>query len=249
MSKQKMIKFDGVRVPVVDLSDNLGDCIGEAKTGKHRRNKEIEGTLNGVCYESKWAFSRMWWKPVGAVASDDQYILVMKRRFLPILLLILTAVVALDLLGLLMTGQDTVKNTVDYIGSKTRVAEPNKDVKGTIDEYSSFESVPENITWTAGSAEQNITLKNLDGNTVDLAPQIYVDLNNDNEFTDDECFFNADCSKRIQPGNSVDKVTLSKEMPAGTYKAEVVYKAFDALNTGSDTPVNGMNFDFTVEAK
>lgn len=245
MKRNKMIEFDGLAVPVVPMSKELGTCIGDAKTGNHRKSHEMVGQLSGVYYEKTGSFSKWWWKPVGAVADSGQYVRVMKRRILPILLIILLAACVLNLIGILMTGQDTAKNTVNYIGEKAHVTEPNKDVKGVIDEYSSFESVPENITWTANSAEQNILLKNLDGNTVDLAPQIYVDLNRDGSFADDECVFNSDCGKRLQPGKSADSITLEKDVPAGTYKAEVVYRAFD----GPDTPVNGMNFDFTVNVK
>lgn len=250
MKDQKTIKFDGIEVPVVSLSEkDLGECVGEAKPGKPRKNHETAGSLKEVKYEKTEAFSRMWWKPVGAVASDGKYVRVMKRRLLAIIALLLIVLSVLELALWAATGQNAAKNVVNYVGDRTGVTKPNEDVKGKVDEYTSFESIPESITWKAGSDTQDLTLKNLDDNTVELAPQVYVDLNGNGKFSKKECVYNSDASSRIQPGKSVKSITLNQSIPSGTYKGRVVYKAFIHHKDGSDSAANGMNFDFQVDVK
>lgn len=250
----KIMKFGDAEVPVIPLDEvqsGFCECIGEAKPGKPRRGKDQIGQLRQVVYEKSGAFNRFWWKPVGAVESEDgaSYVRVMKRRKLAILAVVFLALAIIELIVWLTTSQNAVKNAVDYIGSTTGLVNTNSDVKAQIEEYTSFESIPETIDWKAGTLEQPITLKNLDGNTVELAPQIYVDLDSDGSFSDDECVYNADMSRRIQAGNSVSSITLDHEVPAGTYDAEVVYRAFDRADDGTETAVNGMNFSFTLEVQ
>lgn len=243
------MKFDGIEVPVISLSQDLGKCVGEVKPGKPRKGHKTIGTLSKVKYEKYGSFSHVWWKPVGAVTSNDQYIRVMKRRILPIIALILILLGILELIFWLIAGQNATKNIVDYIGDRTGITETNKDVKGKIDDYTSFESIPTSVSWSANSTDQNITLKNLEGNSVELAPQIYVDLNDNNKFSKNECLYNADATKRIKPGKSIHTVTLNTTIPAGTHKAKVVYRAFIHNDDGSDSVANGMSFDFTVNSK
>ena len=166
-----------------------------------------------------------------------------KRVVLTIIAIILLAFAAFELIFWLITGQNAVKNTIDYVGDKTGMAEPNKETEAVVDGYTSFESVPETVTWTANTTDEPLTLKNMTDNTVDLAPKVYVDVNGDGTFTDDECLYNADGAKRIAPGNSIDTITLSKPLAAGNYIAQVSYSAYA---TGTNSEANGMIFNFNV---
>ena len=254
---EKVFKFEKIEEKVIPISNAPGRCVGEVKPGKYRRRKVPAGkTPKGIRYEKLNGFSHFWWKPVGAIVIDEpaaagkevgkRYIRVMKRRKLAILALILIILTIAELAVWFITGQNAIKNTANYIGSQTNLTQPNKDVKGTVDETTAFESMPETVTWNAGSTEQSITLKNIEGNSVELAPQIFVDFNNDGKFADNECVFNSDAKQRIQAGKEVNSVKINKQIPAGTYKAEVIYKAFVHSKNGEDTPVNGMNFNFNL---
>lgn len=245
----KTMKFNDIEVPVVPLSEDLGTCLGEAKTGKSRKNKEIVGELNQVKYEEKGAFKRLWWKPVGAVVSEENYIRVVKRRKTAILGVILIVLAIIELAVWIITGQNAAKNTYNYIGDAAGIIQPNKDVKGKVTETTAFESIPDTVNWRAGSTKQSITLKNMDGNTVELAPQVYIDTNKNGKFESSECVYNKSGKTRIQPGKTVNSITLSKSLSAGNYNGEVVYQAFAKSKNGTETQANGMTFNFKANVQ
>lgn len=117
-----------------------------------------------------------------------------------------------------------------------------------INGYTSFESVPDAV-WRTDSKEQSVVLKNLEGNSVELAPVIYVDLDNNGDFEDSECIFNKDESIRIKAGEALNAIEINKDIPVGKYNAEVVYKAFEKSSDGKDIPANGVNFNFKIKVE
>lgn len=245
--------FDGTKADVYPISEAKGVCLGEAKVGNHRKKADIIGTFSGISYEKTDSFSGLFWKVAGFVPSDENsYIRVMKRRKFPIVLIIIAVLLFSTTICMANPGWFTHhsgQKSATYIGDKDKDKNSGKSTSGKNangDDYTSFRSVPDNLTWSASSFEQSIPLMNLEGNTVDLAPLIYVDLNHDGSFADSECVYNKDETKRIQPGKSVKTVTLDSAIPEGTYQAKVIYKAF-AEN--SDNAANGMDFSFTVNVQ
>lgn len=245
MRKTKRLRFAGELLEVDVSSTRVPKgCAGEMKVGRPRRHAEEVGRIGSAAYEAPGSFDLRLWKRIGTVTGDEgEKVLAMRRRKLTILGLLLLAIAVIQLLVWMMFGQNAIKNTIDYVGSATGLIQTNEDVEAEISGYTSFESIPESVSWTAGASEQPIVLKNLEGNDVDLAPRIYVDLDGDGELSDDECVYNEDCSKRIAPGNQLDSVELDKEVPAGTYYAEVRYSAY---MEGTDAEANGMTFGFTL---
>ena len=249
--------FDGTKADVYPISEAKGVCLGEAKVGNHRKKADIIGTVSGISYEKTDSLSGLFWKAAGFVPSDENsYIRVMKRRKFPIILIIIAVLLFSIIICMANPGWFTHhsnRKSATYIGEKNKGKDSGKTTSGKNvngDDYTSFRSVPDNLTWSASSFEQSIPLVNLEGNTVDLAPLIYVDLNHDGSFDDSECVYNADASERLKPGHSVDQVTCTRTIPAGTYPAEVKYLAFDGKKAdGTDLQTNGMNFEFNVSVQ
>jgi len=242
----KEVKIAGKKVAINTSAapNSLHPLSGEVKVGKAPKNTKPKGYVRGIPYLSQGTFNSKLYKRVGVI-EDGQgaYIAVMRHRILPILGMILLILAALELIIWLVAGQNAIQNTIDYIGSNTGITQPNKDVHAQESGYTSFESLPENISWQAGTTTQSITLSNLDGNGVDVAPEIYVDLNGDGTFSSDECVYNADDTKRLSPGTNINTVDINQEIPAGTYNAEVLYKTYFQ---GTDQGANGMNFPFSL---
>lgn len=120
-----------------------------------------------------------------------------------------------------------------------------------------FQSMSEDdALWQANATTQHVTLANPSGNSVDMAPHIHVDLNDDGTFEDDECVFNpierdgagdvVDWGLFIAPGKQVETITLSRPVPEGQYAAQLSFTALDA-NTHDET--NPMSFEFTLNAQ
>ena len=111
-------------------------------------------------------------------------------------------------------------------------------------------------TWQANSITQHFTLANPTGNSVDMAPHIYVDLNENGAFEEDECVFNpierdgagnvVDWGCFIAPGKQIDSITLSRTIPEGTYAARL---SFTALDTRTHEEANPMSFAFTLHVQ
>lgn len=88
---------------------------------------------------------------------------------------------------------------------------------------------------------------------VDLAPHVFVDVNGDGRFTEDECLFNpvvkdakgnvTSYGAFLAPGDAIDEITLSKPLKAGTYQGQVQYTA---VHHGTTTQANGMSMPFTA---
>ncbi|MGN8739530.1 hypothetical protein [Bilifractor sp. HCP3S3_D3] len=189
--------------------------------------------------------SGFWWKDTGyGIKTEHGYIRVMQRKIWPLIIGIVVVVAILCLICFLLTRQNPAQNTIDYIGDKTGIVNTNSEVKGEITGYTSFESVQDQ-TWSSASKKQPILLKNLKNNPVDLCPSVYLDLNKDGKFAEDECVWTAGngSENRIAPGSELKEITLDHTPEKGSYDAQVIYHAY---MHGTDTPANGMNFAFKV---
>lgn len=189
-----------------------------------------------------------WWKDTGYdLVIDDGHIRVMKRKVWPIIIFFLSAFFLFFLIYFLLTGQNMPRNAIDYIGDQTGIIESNGDVNGKIAGYTSFESVPDQ-EWDSSSDTQPILLKNMVNNPVDLCPSVYVDMDKDGAYEDDEMVWTSGDNeqRRIAPGNEIDTIKPDRKLEKGNYNAQVVYAAY---MHGTDTPANGMNFAFKVTVK
>lgn len=252
----KIIKIGKREYKTVKLPDGAV-VAGELQKKRKQKSKPPKaGVLDGMEVTEKNA-SGLFWKNTGygIPLNDERYIRVMKKRWLAIIGIILLAAALFTFIFWLITGQNPVRNAVDYVGDQTGVVETNKDVKGTVEGYTSFESTPDQ-TWAVGELEQKMTIRNLAGNAVDVCPHVYVDTNKDGKFSDDECVYNVpeyddngnvtNDTTRIAPGHEIDTITLTHALEKGDYDAQIVYTTYF---TGTDNAANGMNFTFHVSVE
>lgn len=256
----KDVKVNKKETPAEELQDNY-KIVGEIRaSGKYpkRYNDSIIGVLDDnvdvlkVDTYGRYLYKRN--KLFIRVGEEREYISIVRRRVLPILGIILCILAVFELVFWLITGQNAAENTINYVGSATGLTQPNADVHGEVTGYTSFVSTPD-VTWSLSDTEHSISIQNVDGNEVDLCPHIYIDVNGDGDYTEDECYYNpiiynSDGSvksygDRLAPGNSITSVTLSKDLDLapGTYNARVSYTSFMA---GTDDMANGMNMPFVL---
>lgn len=132
-------------------------------------------------------------------------------------------------------------------------------------EYAYFSSIGRQ-TWASGRVEQRLTISNPtyvtnpDGTQskqpVKLAPHIYVDLDGNGEFSDDECVWNpvtydrdgriTDYGSFLEPGDKVDEITLTRELGPGTYDARLEYTA---VRRDTGELVSGKYYDFALTVR
>lgn len=203
------------------------------------------------------------WIQVTGEGGRTGYILVRGFRILwiPVAVLIAVAIFSMSLYG--KTGVAPVYQ-LQYIADQTGITAGSNKPKAEITSYSAYQSVPDQI-WTAGETHQEITLAlpatvtakdkyNRDTsyrNPVDAAPHLYVDLDGDGNFTEEECLFNPmtiredgtieDIGALLQAGNQIDSVELSQPIDAGEYDAQVVWTG---ITTDTHVLANPMTFRF-----
>lgn len=217
--------------------------------------------------------SRLLYTRIGWVRCEDtgKYAALYKLHVAPIVVLSAVAVCACIGIGAAVmrnsgAGNDSAGSTVSasapsYIESETTTAHPTE-VTGAAVSYAAYESVPDQ-QWKANALEQTIRLAlpgsviEADGssvdNPVDAAPHIYVDVNGDGTFSEDECVYNAmtygadgritDYGKFLRAGTEVNTITLNQALKAGIYNAELVWTGVLASDR---TPANPMSFNFVI---
>jgi len=176
-----------------------------------------------------------------------------KKKIAAIILGVILLLIALVLVvGSVVTGVSPAEIPA-YWADQTGITQNNTEAAMDSEQlYTTFESVPD-CTWVAGTTTQPIRLVNAAGNPVDLAPHVYVDVNGDGEFAEDECVWNpveyddegnvTSWGALIAPGNQVSQIEIDREIPEGTYAAHVT---FTALLLETHDLTNPMSFDFTV---
>jgi len=143
---------------------------------------------------------------------------------------------------------------VMYMTDVTGVTHNNADAHATVSHQTSFQSTPDQ-SWEAGALTVPCPVVNLESNPVDMSPHLYVDLDGNGAFTEDECLFNpityesdgsvSSWGNFLAPGQSLEQIDLVRPLSAGTYDCKMVYTA---VHTGTAEQANGMvmNFSATV---
>ena len=254
-----------------DSDDSSEDSDADADADEEPKETDyviVNGEQHKV-YEEKGGIHRVFWKFCGyaRVADEDgniRYVLVEKRRKAAIILLFLLALLIGSIIFWSLTGVKPTDQPV-YVMDSTGITQNNKDAKATID-YASYQSTPDQ-TWKAGTTTQDCTLilpkdvytKDTSGNEVKhdnpvmAAPHIYVDLNADGEFTEDECVFNpqtfdddgnvSDYGAMLEPGHQIDQIELTQALSAGTYSAKTVWTG---ITTADHAVANPMTFQWNL---
>ena len=255
------IKLQGEEVGVRSLEDDDFVLAETTRSGRGPLRGRLEEGLetpegNLVPLWPKDFRSKVFWSKKKAILVEggDSVVTVCRRRLLPFVLLFLALLTATCLAATALTGQNPVVNGLDYMKDATGIEKSNPDPKAEIKSYTKFVSTPDTV-WTAGERDVPIKIQNPEGNPVDIMPSIYVDFNGDGELTEGECVFNLPSSDAdgnpvysglISPGSGIDKVSLSKDIPAGKYKAAVFYTA---VRVDSHQKANGMTMWFNLEVK
>lgn len=86
------------------------------------------------------------------------------------------------------------------------------------------------------------------GNPILSSPSIWVDMDGNNQFSDNECVYNAPDKTGfgafIRPGCEVNRIKLTQSVPAGTYSARTVWNS--VLARDGKTPAGSTSFDFNL---
>lgn len=274
------VKLGGVRIPAASSREWLPektDRIGETRQ-KGKKSSGQKDTKNGfeighrffeVKPLSKGGADHIFYKEKGWIQATDTedsrkgYIQIRGFRMALVPVFVLIAAALVSLLLYLNTGVAPIYQP-QYIADQTGITNNRKDPKAEIGSYSAYQSVPDQI-WTAGETHQEIrlvlpaTVTTKDkynrevsySNPVDAAPHIYVDLNADGEFSEDECVFNpmtfdkngkiTDIGALLQAGNQIDSVELTRPIDQGEYDAEVVWTG---ITSDTHEMANPMTFQF-----
>ena len=196
----------------------------------------------------------------GTVAG---YVLVTGTRKSAVIATICVALAA-GIAALSLTTGVAPQNLPVVFADQTGITNNNKEAHAEIGSYSAYSSMSDQ-TWKAGETTQDVSLslpatvtqtdeegneKTYD-NPIYAAPHIYVDLNKDGEFTEDECVYNPmqydsdgnvkNIGALLKPGNEVNSIELTKAIDAGEYDAELLWTG---LTIDSHEVANPMTFKF-----
>lgn len=196
----------------------------------------------------------------GTVAG---YVLVTGMRKSAVIATVCIALTA-GVAALSLTTGVAPQNLPIIFADQTGITNNNKDAHAEIGSYSAYASVPDQ-TWKAGETKQDVSLSlpatvthtdkegkdKTDDNPIYAAPHIYVDLNKDGEFTEDECVYNpmqydsngnvTNIGALLKPGNEVKSIQLTKAIDAGEYDAELLWTG---ITIESHEMANPMTFKF-----
>lgn len=206
------------------------------------------------------------------VTSDNEeksgYVKVNKTSAIPIIILILVLLGVLLLVYSALNGV-APKDAPAYFANQTGIVQQPQSTPETTITYATYQSTSDQ-TWTANSTEQDISLvlpanttytdKNgqtkSEKNPIVAAPSIWVDFNGNGKFDNDECVFNPPTYDKngvvtnpgnlLEAGKELDHVTLTRTIPAGTYKAETVWTPQMAEGGTNANPM-AFNWNLTVK--
>ena len=124
-------------------------------------------------------------------------------------------------------------------------------------DYAAYDATVDSI-WKADTLTQDFRLSlpstckyakgKTGGNPILSSPSIWVDIDGNNQFSDNECVYNAPDKTGygafIRPGCEVNRIKLTQSVPAGTYSARTVWRS--VLASDGKTPASSTSFDFNL---
>lgn len=145
----------------------------------------------------------------------------------------------------------------DYLAGMTGTAGADQNTPVVSVDYAAYDASVDSC-WKAGSMTQDFRLSlpatckyapsKTGGNPILSSPSIWVDMDGNNQFSDNECVYNAPDKTGfgafIRPGCEVNRIKLTQSVPAGTYSARTVWNS--VLARDGKTPAGSTSFDFTL---
>ena len=173
------------------------------------------------------------------------------RRWLLLLPLLLAA-----LLLSLSLSLCSPSSSPDFLSGMTGTAGATSKPVVSVD-YAAYDATVDS-RWVADSMTQDFRLSlpstckyakgKTGGNPILSSPSIWVDMDGNNQFSDNECVYNAPDKTGygafIRPGCEVNHIKLTQSVPAGTYSARTVWNS--VLARDGKTPAGSTSFDFTL---
>lgn len=145
----------------------------------------------------------------------------------------------------------------DYLAGMTGTAGADQNTPVVSVDYAAYDASVDSC-WKAGSMTQDFRLSlpatckyakgKTGGNPILSSPSIWVDMDGNNQFSDNECVYNAPDKTGygafIRPGCEVNRIKLTQSVPAGTYSARTVWRS--VLASDGKTPASSTSFDFNL---
>lgn len=171
-------------------------------------------------------------------------------------LLLLPLLLAATLLCLTLTLCGSGSSSPDYLAGMTGTAGATSKPVVSVD-YAAYDATVDSI-WKADTLTQDFRLSlpstckyakgKTGGNPILSSPSIWVDIDGNNQFSDNECVYNAPDKTGygafIRPGCEVNRIKLTQSVPAGTYSARTVWRS--VLASDGKTPASSTSFDFNL---
>lgn len=144
----------------------------------------------------------------------------------------------------------------DFLSGMTGTAGATSKPVVSVD-YAAYDATVDSV-WKADTLTQDFRLSlpatckyakgKTGGNPILSSPSIWVDMDGNNQFSDNECVYNAPDKTGfgafIRPGCEVNRIKLTQSVPAGTYSARTVWNS--VLARDGKTPAGSTSFDFTL---
>lgn len=144
----------------------------------------------------------------------------------------------------------------DFLSGMTGTAGATSKPVVSVD-YAAYDATVDS-RWVADSMTQDFRLSlpatckyakgKTGGNPILSSPSIWVDMDGNNQFSDNECVYNAPDKTGygafIRPGCEVNRIKLTQSVPAGTYSARTVWNS--VLERDGKTPAGSTSFDFNL---
>lgn len=171
-------------------------------------------------------------------------------------LLLLPLLIAALFLALTLTFCGSGSTSPDYLAGMTGTAGATSKPVVSVD-YAAYDATVDSV-WKADTLTQDFTLslpatckyskRKEGGNPIISSPSIWVDIDGNNQFSDNECVYNAPDKTGygafIRPGCEVNRIKLTQSVPAGTYSARTVWRS--VLASDGKTPASSTSFDFNL---
>lgn len=171
-------------------------------------------------------------------------------------LLLLPLLLAATLLCLTLTLCGSGSSSPDFLSGMTGTADAVQKPVISVD-YAAYDASVDS-RWVADSMTQDFRLSlpatckyakgKTGGNPILSSPSIWVDMDGNNQFSDNECVYNPagkdGYGAFLRPGCEVNRIKLTQPVPAGTYSARTVWNS--VLASDGKTPAGSTSFDFKL---